>query len=152
MGWMAPVAPEVARAAHDAVVDKYCIHCPFKEKNEAKALGARWSATHKTWYAPDDDVYAQLAKWHKPDDKPQKTIAKKSKFPGGKTAEKAWDTYMAGDSEEATPKKKKFKKYPKALIHQEPELYPEPPPAPRKAPPVLELKVWAESVPIFGLD
>mgnify|MGYP001312764053 CR=1 FL=1 len=51
MGWIAPVSPEVARAAHTAVVDKFRIHCPFQQKTEAKALGALWSGAHKTWYA-----------------------------------------------------------------------------------------------------
>tara|TARA_S200000501_G_scaffold363956_1_gene395493 strand:+ start:212 stop:568 length:357 start_codon:yes stop_codon:yes gene_type:complete len=116
MGWIAPVAPEVARAAHAAVVDKFRIHCAFQQKDEAKALGALWSATHKTWYAPNQETYDQLVQWHKPVDKPQKTIDKRSPT-------------------------KKLKKCP------------EPPPAPKKAPrPPQELRVWAESVPIFGLD
>ena len=45
----------------------------------------------------------------------------------------------------ATKKKLNKKKYPKALVHQEPELYSLPPPAPK-------FKVVAESVPIPGLD
>ena len=155
MGWIAPIAPEVARAAHTAVVDKFRIHCPFAEKDEAKALGARWSGAHKTWYAPNQETYDQLAKWHEQAAEPPAKTPKKSKFPGGKTADKAWTSMLAADDEDEhlfSRPTKKLKKCHLALVHKEPELYPEPPPAPRKAPrPPQELRVWAESVPIFGL-
>lgn len=128
MGWIAPVNPEVARVAHAAVVDKFRIHCPFQQKTEAKALGALWSGAHKTWYAANQETYDQLAKWHKPVDKPQKTIAKRSPT-------------------------KKLKQYHAALVHKEPELHPEPPPAPKKAPrSPHELRTWADNVPIVGLE
>ena len=49
------------------------------------------------------DIYGELAKWHKPTDKPQKTIGKRSNFPGGKTADKAWTTMLANDAAEEAP-------------------------------------------------
>jgi len=41
------------------------IHCPFDEKEEAKTLGAKWNSNEKLWYAPDEDSYGKLKKWHK---------------------------------------------------------------------------------------
>ena len=87
----------------DACVQAYRIYCPFKDKDDAKWHGARWSPKHKTWYAPCASIYGELAKWHKPTDKPQKTIGKRSNFPGGKTADKAWTTMLANDAAEEAP-------------------------------------------------
>lgn len=36
---------------------------PFGEKDEAKALGARWDATGKTWYVPDGVDLAPFHRW-----------------------------------------------------------------------------------------
>jgi len=33
---------------------KIYLHVPFKEKEEAKALGARWDGQEKMWYAPNE--------------------------------------------------------------------------------------------------
>ena len=155
MGWIAPIAPEVARAAHTAVVDKFRIHCPFAEKDEAKALGARWSGAHKTWYAPNQETYDQLAKWRAgrratgQDSQEVQVSRRQDGRQGG-------DHMLAADDEDEhlfSRPAKKLRKCHAALMHKEPELYPEPPPAPKKAPrPPQELRVWAENVPIFGLE
>ena len=42
------------------------IHCPFAEKDEAKALGAKWDSVFTTWFAPTQAVYDKLSKWHEP--------------------------------------------------------------------------------------
>lgn len=42
------------------------IHVPFTEKDEAKALGARWSAENKTWYVPANLPIERFAKWTEP--------------------------------------------------------------------------------------
>ena len=73
------------------------IFCPYAEKDDAKRLGAKWSSGMRTWYAPTPEVYHKLVKWHKPRPKPASAIAKK------KTTDLA--------------------KYPKELVHQEPELH-----------------------------
>lgn len=39
------------------------IAVPFSEKNEAKALGAKWSKQDKSWYIPDGTDAAVFAKW-----------------------------------------------------------------------------------------
>ncbi len=37
---------------------------PFAEKDQAKALGARWNAAQKKWYVPDGANSALFEKWH----------------------------------------------------------------------------------------
>lgn len=40
-------------------------HIPHVDKDQAKALGARWSPEHELWYAPSDPVKQRLAeRWH----------------------------------------------------------------------------------------
>jgi len=36
---------------------------PYAEKDEAKALGARWNPTRRRWYVPDGVAPAAFAKW-----------------------------------------------------------------------------------------
>lgn len=36
---------------------------PFNEKDQAKALGARWNAEFKNWYVPQGVDSAPFAKW-----------------------------------------------------------------------------------------
>jgi antirestriction protein ArdC/phage/plasmid primase-like uncharacterized protein len=43
--------------------DKTYINVPFKEKNEAKGLGARWDRQQQSWYVPADVDAAPFAKW-----------------------------------------------------------------------------------------
>ncbi len=38
---------------------------PYAEKDQAKALGARWDPSAKSWYDPGPDINAQLNKWLK---------------------------------------------------------------------------------------
>lgn len=39
------------------------INCPFDQKDEAKALGARWDSFHKTWYITKISNLYKFAKW-----------------------------------------------------------------------------------------
>jgi hypothetical protein len=36
---------------------------PYAEKDEAKALGARWNPTRRRWYVPDGVATAAFEKW-----------------------------------------------------------------------------------------
>lgn len=36
---------------------------PYAEKDEAKALGARWNTGRKAWYVPDGKDEAPFARW-----------------------------------------------------------------------------------------
>lgn len=44
--------------------DKHYIDVPFKEKNEAKALGARWDKEEKSWYVPPSFDLSPFEKWN----------------------------------------------------------------------------------------
>lgn len=39
------------------------LNVPYAEKDEAKALGARWNPTKRRWYVPDGLPTAAFAKW-----------------------------------------------------------------------------------------
>lgn len=39
---------------------------PYAEKDEAKALGARWNQDRKAWYVPDGVADAPFARWLTP--------------------------------------------------------------------------------------
>jgi putative DNA primase/helicase len=43
--------------------DKTYISVPFKEKNEAKALGARWDSKATSWYVPQGEDLSLFTKW-----------------------------------------------------------------------------------------
>jgi len=55
--------------AGQAIPNLIVIHCmlllnvPYAEKDEAKALGARWNPTKRRWYVPDGVDTAAFAKW-----------------------------------------------------------------------------------------
>jgi hypothetical protein len=56
---------------------KTYLNVPFAQKDEAKALGARWDATRKKWFVPADKDVALFAGWHTETDAAQS--------PGSKT-------------------------------------------------------------------
>lgn len=39
------------------------LNCPFNDKDEAKALGAKWDSVKKRWYVPDGCNLSVFAKW-----------------------------------------------------------------------------------------
>ena len=41
---------------------------PYAEKDQAKALGARWNAERKAWYVPDGTDAAPFEQWLAPGD------------------------------------------------------------------------------------
>ena len=42
---------------------KIFINCPYKQKEEAKALGAKWDPSVKKWYVPEGLDIQLFAKW-----------------------------------------------------------------------------------------
>ena len=42
---------------------KVYLNVPFAQKDQAKALGARWDGVQKKWYAPADKDIALFANW-----------------------------------------------------------------------------------------
>ncbi len=43
---------------------KIYLNVPFAQKDEAKALGARWDAIQKKWFVPADKDITLFARWH----------------------------------------------------------------------------------------
>ncbi|TAK63621.1 DUF5710 domain-containing protein [Methylobacter sp.] len=43
---------------------KIYLNVSFAQKDEAKALGARWDAIQKKWFVPSDKDIALFARWH----------------------------------------------------------------------------------------
>ena len=60
---------------------KNYLNVPYAEKDAAKALGAKWDATNKKWYAPANADISLFGKWHDP-----AAAAAHSPTPGGKAA------------------------------------------------------------------
>jgi hypothetical protein len=42
---------------------KIYLNVPFAQKDEAKALGARWDAIQKKWFVPSDKDIALFTRW-----------------------------------------------------------------------------------------
>ncbi len=47
-------------------IAKTLIDVPFREKNEARALGAKWDKDQKSWYIPEGVNTALFARWMQP--------------------------------------------------------------------------------------
>lgn len=60
-----PAASEQAQApaAAKSATDKTYIKVPFREKEEAKALGARWDRAEQMWYVPAGKDLTAFEKW-----------------------------------------------------------------------------------------
>ena len=57
---------------------KRYIACHYTEKDQAKALGARWDPKVKLWYANSFKTYNKLNRWHIKTTKPELVIYNKS--------------------------------------------------------------------------
>ncbi|WP_217806551.1 DUF5710 domain-containing protein, partial [Chromobacterium violaceum] len=44
-------------------MEKFYLEVPYAEKDEAKALGARWDQSQKKWYAPKNLDLTPFEKW-----------------------------------------------------------------------------------------
>lgn len=56
---------------------------PYAEKDEAKALGARWNSARKAWYVPDGKDEAPFARWISADaGEPAAPAASRDSFSG----------------------------------------------------------------------
>lgn len=53
----------VQQFPQDREEGKTYINCPYAEKDEAKALGARWDADRRSWYVPAGVGLAAFARW-----------------------------------------------------------------------------------------
>jgi hypothetical protein len=57
------------------VTPKTYLNVPYAQKDAAKALGARWDATHKKWYVPAGKDLALFAQWQTVTEVPAATLA-----------------------------------------------------------------------------
>ncbi len=74
------VAPEAAPAPRPAT-EKTFLAVPFKEKDEARELGARWDGEAKLWYVPEGTDLANLEKWlPKNEPAPANTMSPEEEF------------------------------------------------------------------------
>ena len=81
-------SPEVAqgvppRKEADPALEKTYLHVPYKEKNLAKAHGAKWDRDQKLWYAPPGVDLVPLRKWLNPPERriePQQTLDPRQEF------------------------------------------------------------------------
>ena len=62
------------------------LNVPYMEKDQAKALGARWDGVKKTWFVVDCDDLEQFSRWFQYWQKAPTKVNKKSK--GKKKLEK----------------------------------------------------------------
>lgn len=58
--------PDAAQPDTSMPISKTYLNVPFQEKDAAKALGARWDAAAKKWYAPAGIDLAVFKQWHTP--------------------------------------------------------------------------------------
>ena len=58
---------------------------PYAEKDEAKALGARWNKERKIWYVPDGADAALFKRWLAPGNAPEHVPGKASAQAAGQT-------------------------------------------------------------------
>lgn len=62
--WLnSPVNQAQAVNTTEPAADKILIDVPYREKNDARALGARWDKEQKSWYIPAGTNAALFARW-----------------------------------------------------------------------------------------
>lgn len=86
--------PKQARAAEmnvpaEPAPEKTYLHVPYKEKNLAKARGAKWDRDQKQWFAPQGTDLAPLKRWLEPPER--KLEAQKGVEPQEEFAQKLAD-------------------------------------------------------------
>jgi len=68
---------------------KTYLNVPFAQKDEAKALGARWDAVQKKWFVPADKDVALFAKWQAESGAVESPRAKTSSSPISSSSKKS---------------------------------------------------------------
>lgn len=64
--------------------ERHYLHVPFAEKNEAKALGAKWDRRQSSWYAPQGANLDKFQKWMQP----AQDTAAKQEMPPARSSQK----------------------------------------------------------------
>lgn len=68
-----PVEPVVEPETSDEPPKRVYLDVPYREKNRAKALGAKWDRDAKSWYAPEGTDLGPLSPWLPSEQAPEKT-------------------------------------------------------------------------------
>jgi len=58
--------------------DRAYINVPYREKEEAKGLGAKWDRGEQSWYVPAGVDLSKFAKWNQPAPKPEQSQAEQA--------------------------------------------------------------------------
>lgn len=75
------VADQVAETKQPASSKRHYLNVPYSEKNEAKALGAKWDRRAKSWYVRDDADLKPFARWNEQTaQKPQSRMRPEEEF------------------------------------------------------------------------
>ena len=75
----APETMDMAPPPVQAAQERTYLHIPYQDKEQAKALGARWDARQKQWYAPEGTDLAPLRQYlSAPENKPSMEFASKT--------------------------------------------------------------------------
>jgi hypothetical protein len=61
--WFEPAAITTSAPAPSNGQGKTYLNVPFAQKDEAKALGAKWDAAKKKWYVPPGVAVEQFERW-----------------------------------------------------------------------------------------
>ena len=63
--WLRPDIEDEEKEGEEEVMAKKDTYltCPYAEKNECKALGARWDADRKKWYVPAGQDLTPFTRW-----------------------------------------------------------------------------------------
>lgn len=72
---------------------KIYLNVPFAQKDEAKALGAKWDGVQKKWHAPADKDITLFAKWQT---EPGAVTSPRTTTPSSKASFSPKKTYAAG--------------------------------------------------------
>ncbi|ELS27581.1 DNA primase [Metapseudomonas furukawaii] len=88
---------EAAMDPKEPATEKTYLSVPFKEKNEAKALGAKWDGKATSWYVPEGQDLALFSKWRQPpqQDKGSELEPGQPEQPVTSAPEKAARQYLA---------------------------------------------------------
>lgn len=94
---IAPVQKEQAQASQAPVADRTYFHVPFKEKEQARELGAKWDRQEKSWYIPAEVDKQPFAHWLNPTPKVEaaESVQERSEAPQVVSVPKASREYLA---------------------------------------------------------
>ena len=91
------VVEQTAQSNQAPVTDRTYFHVPFKEKEQARELGAKWDRQEKSWYIPADLDKEAFAHWLNPAPKEEaaETAQERTEAPQVASTPKSAREYLA---------------------------------------------------------